>query len=196
MNEWLANLYNGPEMGTKTLFTVEDFEQLSERPGALHELDEGELITMSRPRLQHSLIVGNLFAPLRTVVLEHGLGIVCIEVEFQLAPDTVRVPDIAFIRATRAKSLDPETLIQGAPDLAVEVISPTDLAEDVSRKVHQYLAAGSQAAWVLYPKERCVDIHQPGKPSVTRWTPESLEQPDILPGFSISIADIFRTPHN
>jgi Uma2 family endonuclease len=146
----------------------------------------------SRPRLQHSLIIGNLFAPLRMFVLEHNLGIVCVEVEFQLSSDTVRVPDIAFIRTDRARGLDPEALIQGAPDLAVEVISPTDLAEDVSRKVHQYLAAGCRAVWVLYPKERRVYIHQPGGPTVTRWAPESLDQPDVLPGFSISIADIFK----
>jgi Uma2 family endonuclease len=183
-------------MATKILFTVEEFEQLPDRPGALQELDEGELITMSRPRLQHSLIIGNLFVPLRTFVFERDLGIVCIEVEFQLSPDTVRVPDIAFIRADRAKGIDPEALIQGAPDLAAEVISPTDLAEEVSRKVHQYLAAGCRAVWVLYPKESCVGIHQPAKPTITRWAPESLDQPDILPGFSIPIADIFSTPRN
>jgi Uma2 family endonuclease len=176
---------------------VEEFEQLPEQPSVLFELDEGELITTSRPRLLHSLIIGNLFRPLSTFVLERGLGIICIEVEFQLSPDTVRIPDIAFIRADRAGSIDPEALIQGAPDLAIEVVSPTDLAEQVSRKVHQYLAAGCQAVWVLYPKESCVDTHQPGKPSITRWAPESLDQPDVLPGFSILISEIFRTPdHN
>lgn len=179
-------------MGTKALFTVEEFEQIPEQPDALYELDEGELITMSRPRLQHSLIIGNLFRPLSTFVLERDLGIVCIEVEFQLSADTVRIPDIALISADRARRIDPEALIQGVPDLAIEVISPTDLAEDVSRKVHQYLAAGCQAVWVLYPKERCVDIHQPGKPTVTRWAPESLDDPDVLPDFSIPIADIFK----
>jgi len=179
-------------MGTKTLITVEEFEQLPEQTGAVYELDEGELISVSRPRLLHSLIIGNLFAPLRTIVSARNLGIVCIEVEFQLSADTVRIPDIAFIRRERAKDIDPETVIQGAPDLAIEVISPTDLAEQVSRKIHQYLAAGCQAVWVLYPAERCVEIHQPGKASLTRWPPESLEQPDLLPGFSIPVADIFH----
>jgi Uma2 family endonuclease len=181
-------------MGTKVLLTVEEFERIPERPDVLHELDEGDLVTMSRPRLQHSLIVGNLFAPLRTFAFERNLGITCIEVEFQLSADTVRIPDIAFIQINRAGSINPEALIQGAPDLAIEVISPTDLAEDVSRKVHQYLAAGCQTVWVLYPKERCVEIHQPGAPSLTRWAPESLDQMDLLPGFSILISEISELP--
>src|SRR5437016_9983142 len=116
-------------MGAKTLLTREQFDQLPEEEGVYYELDEGELIVMSPARPRHNQVRDNVADPLRRFVRERGLGEVFTETDFRLSQDTVRIPDVAFVTADRMKQLDLDRRIEGAPTLAIEVVSPTDLAE-------------------------------------------------------------------
>ncbi len=145
-------------METKTPLPLEQFEQLPVQEGKLFELDEGELSVMSPGRPRHNRVRDRLAHRLMHVVEERGLGEIFIETEFRLSADTVRIPDVAFVPAERARQIDPDRPIEGAPALAIEVVSPTDLAEDLARKVDQYLAAGAQAVWVLYPNVKSIPI--------------------------------------
>ena len=115
-------------MGTKTLLSFEQFEQLPVQEGRLLRLDEGEVHVMSTGRPRHNRVRDGLAYRLRRAVEKGGQGEIFIETEFRLSADTVRIPDIAFVPPERARQIDPVPPIDSAPALAVEVVSPTDLA--------------------------------------------------------------------
>jgi Uma2 family endonuclease len=90
------------------------------------------------------------------------------------------------------REMDLDSRIQGAPALAIEVVSPTDLAEDLTQKVKQYLAAGSKAAWVFYPKTREGQVFRADGGNFFHREHETLEDPDLLPGFSLDLKAVFE----
>jgi len=89
------------------------------------------------------------------------------------------------------KSVDLDRRIQGAPTLVIEVVSPTDTAEEMRRKVQQYLAAGARAVWVGYPKTREVEVFRADGARLVRHENEVLEEPDLLPGLSLEVKTMF-----
>jgi len=103
----------------------------------------------------------------------------------------VRNPDVAFVTAEHVKRLDVDrSPADGAPALAVEVVSPTNSAQDMAKKTQQYLNAGCRLVWIVYPSLRMVEIHSPSGTRQVR-EPELLEAGDLLPGFSLSLSYIF-----
>jgi Uma2 family endonuclease len=178
-------------MATKTLLTVEQFDQIPAREGTLYELNEGELVTMTEPMPRHNWVRDNIARLTGNFVEEHKLGKVFLETGYQLTPETVRIPDVSFVPADRMRGIDLDKRIQGGPALAIEVVSPTDLAEDLTQKVKQYLAAGAKAVWVFYPKTREVQVFRADGSSFVRREHQTLEEPDLLPGFSLDLASIF-----
>ncbi len=174
-------------MGTTTKLTFEDYEKLPEREGPPYELDEGELLMEASPALRHNLIRQRIAMKLMEFVDSRNLGAVAEETDFRLGPDTVRNPDIAFIASDHLEKIDLDhSPIEGAPALAVEVISPTNRAEDTVKKIHQYLKAGSAAVWVIYPSLRLAEVYSATGVRVIR-EPQVLEEPNLLPGFSLSL---------
>src|SRR5947207_2922315 len=100
--------------------------------------------------------------------------------------------DVSFNRAERAKQIDPNADIPGAPDLAIEVLSPNDTASQVRRKIRQYFAAGAQGVWVVYPETLEVEMWRgPARPQVVLQEADLLEAPDLLPDFAFRIGDLF-----
>ena len=178
-------------MATKTLLTIDQFDQLPIREGVLYELNEGELVTMTEPMPRHNWVRDNIAAALRDFAHPRHLGRVFVETGYQLSPETVRIPDVSFVPAGQVRELDLDKRIQGAPLLAIEVVSPTDLAEELTQKVKQYLAAGCKAVWVFYPKAREVQVFRAGGESFVRREPETLDEPDLLPGFSLDLKAVF-----
>src|SRR5215471_8350367 len=142
------------------VLTFDEFERLPEEEGIRYELDEGALLMEPSPVYRHNLIRQRIFIRLNEFVESHDLGSVIEEMDFRLGPVTVRNPDVAFVTNEHLKSIDLDrTPVEGAPALAIEVISPGNLAQDTAKKVHQYLAAGSQAVWLIYPSLRLIEIH-------------------------------------
>jgi Uma2 family endonuclease len=178
-------------MATKTQLTIEQFEQLPEEEGKNFELDEGELKVMSPAMPRHDLVKANVTVELGQFVRERRVGRVVVEFACKLSDDTVRIPDVAFIPADRMKDLDRDRLFEGAPALVIEVVSPSDLAEELARKVDQYLTAGAKAVWVIYPKVREVHSFQAGGASATFSGADILEDPKLLPGFSLPLRNLF-----
>lgn len=178
-------------MATKTLLTIEKFDQLPIREGILYELNEGEVVTMTEPMPRHNWVRDNVAAALRDFAHPRHLGRVFLETGYQLTPETVRIPDVSFVSADRMREIDLDRRIQGAPALAIEVVSPTDLAEGLTQKVKQYLAAGAKAVWVFYPKTRDVQVFRADGGSFVRRGHETLEDPDILPGLSLDLKSVF-----
>jgi Uma2 family endonuclease len=177
-------------MGTTTKLTFEEYERLPEREGTIYELDEGELVMEPSPALRHNLIRQRITMQLMQFVESNHLGIVAEEMDFRLGPGTVRNPDVAFITAEHLKNIDLDrSPVDGAPALAVEVISPTNRAEDTVKKIHQYLAAGSRSVWVIYPSLRLGEVHSQAGVQAVR-EPENLKEETLLPGFSLSLSYI------
>jgi Uma2 family endonuclease len=178
-------------MATRTLLTLEQFDKLPIREGILYELNEGEVVTMTEPMPRHNWVRDNIARFAGNFVEERKLGRVFVETGYQLTPETVRIPDVSFIAAGRLREIDLDRRIQGAPELAIEVVSPTDLAEELTQKVKQYLAAGAKAVWVFYPKTREVQIYRADGGSLVRREHETLEDSDLLPGFSLDLSTVF-----
>jgi Uma2 family endonuclease len=179
-------------MATKTLMTIQQFEALSEKEGVRYELDAGALISvLASPSLFHNMIRDRLGMKLYSFVDERKLGLVSWETDFQLSETTVRIPDLSFIRAERLEGWDPRERLRGAPDLAIEIASPSDTPDDLVRKAQQYLSAGARAVWVLYPEARLAYLYRPGGHIEVRDETQSLDNAELLPGFSAALAEIF-----
>ncbi|PYV24625.1 MAG: hypothetical protein DMG27_12390, partial [Acidobacteria bacterium] len=163
-----------------------------EEEGVRYELDEGELIVTPTARPRHNLVRDNIADPLRSFFRERGLGEVFRETDVQLSPQTVRIPDAAFVTADRMKQLDLDRRIAEAPALVIEVVSPTDLAAAFIRKVNQYLAAGAQAVWVVYAELRQIHVFGPGAVSAILREQDVLEDQRLFPGFSLPVREIFE----
>jgi Uma2 family endonuclease len=180
-------------MATKTLFTVEDFVRLPESVGdrdVRYELVEGELITVSLGMLPHNLFRDNFVVVLKPFVKSRKLGTVVAEQAFHLFEGTIRVPDVAFVRAGREVATDRP--IEGAPDLAIEVVSPSDTPREIDQRISDYFTAGCRRVWVAYWEEREIYIH--GLAGVTRRRgSDLLEDAELLPGFSIKVSAIFNS---
>lgn len=181
-------------MTTKTLMSIEEYDALPEKEGVKYELSEGELITVAAsPRLFHNRVRDRLGRRLAIFVEEHSLGEVTIETDFQLSEGVVRIPDAAFLRADRLRGIDPRRRVEGAPDLAVEVVSPSDDPEDLVLKIQQYLHSGARAVWVLYPEARVAYLYKPGERPEVREAHQNLDDADLFRGFSIPLSEIFAS---
>jgi len=106
-------------------------------------------------------------------------------------PDTVRAPDVAYVAKERIPETEPVGFFRGAPDLAVEVLSPNDPAGDVLAKVQDWLDAGCRAVWVVDPKTRSVTVYHSRRQITVLSESETLDGGDVLPGLRISLADLF-----
>lgn len=158
------------------------------------ELLRGELNMMSPAGSEHGMIAAELAAVLRDFVKPRGLGVVLgAETGFRIAenPDTVRAPDVAFIRANRIDGRLPKGFFPGAPDLAIEVLSPDDRAGEVFRKVQDWLEAGSAVVWVVDPKTQTVTVYGADRRALMLTSAETITGGDLLPGFSTPVAEIF-----
>jgi Uma2 family endonuclease len=106
-------------------------------------------------------------------------------------PDTVRAPDVAFVRRDRLPPAGQRGFFQGPPDLAVEVLSPDDSASEVLAKVQDWLAAGCELVWVVDPRTRTVSVYHSPRQAEMLGEGDRLTGGDVLPGFDLSVAEIF-----
>ena len=146
-------------MSTKTLMTAEELERMPDDDSVRTELDEGELITMPPAGGEHSNFGVEIGSLLNSFVKRHRLGKVYgADGGFRLKPDTVRVPDVSFVRAKRISDVHRKGFMNGAPDLAIEIFSPSDSVRQLMRKTKQYFAAGCHTVWIVYPDQREVNV--------------------------------------
>jgi len=163
------------------------------------ELVEGEIIEMSKASGLHGQITMLLSIKIASHVVENRLGIVtAAETGFMLernpvGRDTVRALDIAFLSSETVPAVLPDQLVDVAPDLAVEVISPSNEAADIHHKIRQLLAAGTTLVWIVYPRTRTVEVHTRSG-AATLESDDILSGGDVLPGFEIPVREIFPAP--
>ncbi len=178
-------------MSTATLMTVEQFEQLPQEDGVRYELKDGELVKMANAKFGHERAKFRIARSLMAYILQHPIGEVYSETAFALATSRVCVPDVAFLSNESAAKGDPEHVYSGAPDLAIEVVSDSEIAEDLRQKIQDYLDAGSKAVWAVYPKLRVVAVYNPSGVREYRGD-QILEAPEILAGFQVRVNQLFE----
>jgi len=181
-------------VSTETLITA---DQLLRMPsdGYRYELVAGELRRMPPSGWIHGDTGGRLHSLLGHHVLQNALGkIFFAETGFLLArdPDTVRGADIAFIRKDHLPSTPPkEAFWPGAPDLAVEVVSPGDTLAEIDEKVKAWLAAGSSMVWVVNPNWRNVTVYRSAADIHVLTQNDELSGQEVVPGFRCRVSEIF-----
>jgi Uma2 family endonuclease len=171
---------------------------MPEVPGKCFELVDGELVELSPSNDLHHAIVEIVYDVLRDHVRQHNLGLVRFDglaYVIKRGPNQVRVPDVSFVAWDRVPESSPlERFWEGAPTLAVEVVCPTDRANDIQERVQDYSEAGTRQVWVLWPSRRTVTVDDAGG-GVRQLGPEaSLDGGNVLPGFSVRVGDLFEIP--
>jgi Uma2 family endonuclease len=159
-----------------------------------YELVRGELLTMSPAGEEHGAITANLTAELYRYVKENRLGVVYgAETGFKLErnPDTVLAPDVSFISRDRVGQISKQYR-EGAPDLAVEVISPNERRNRIEKKVGQWLQLGARLVWIVNPQTKSVTVYRPDGSVRVLSKSDELTGDDLIPGFTISVSDVFK----
>jgi Uma2 family endonuclease len=181
-------------MATTKLMTADDLWRLPD-DGQRHELIAGELRTMAPSGGQHGRVTMRLGAPLHQYVYARDLGEVFgAETGFKLAeqPDTVRAPDVAFVRRERALEVgDVVGYWPGAPDLAVEVISLGDLYTEVDEKIATWLEYGTRMVLAVNPRRRTVTVHRPGGQVRVITENDEIDGEDIVPGWKLPVRELY-----
>jgi Uma2 family endonuclease len=182
---------------TERTYTLSEYEQLPEEDGTWIELVEGRLVREPRPNAEHSWIATELAGRIREHVRKNRLGITLGEAGFLLAdePPTVRGPDVAFIaRANLPRGGFPRPFWTVPPDLAVEIVSPSNTRAEIREKVLEYLAAGTRLVWVVEPRDRLVTTYSSRTDVRVQKGEDTLDGFDVLPGFRLRVADVFAPP--
>ena len=172
---------------TRTMLTFEEFERLPDQPGK-QELLRGELIDLPPADLRHNRIAHRIFKQLDSALSQaHArgealdLGEVFIEMGYQLAGHSWVQPDVSVTHAGQGEG----KYFTGAPAIAIEVVSPSNSAEDMDTKAELYFQFGAREVWRVYPKTRRAVVHVKGKAEVATQH-DSLSTP-LIPGFAMSI---------
>lgn len=179
-------------------YTASEFWQIVET-GALeddkrYELIEGIIIEMAPSSPQNAIIAMLIGAMLSSYVYENELGYVTgADGGYTISPGTVLIPDVAFIAKERAPKIPDR--FEGAPDLAVEVISPSESARAVNSKTERYLNAGSTVVWNVYPEDKIVEVWRKGDGStlvMQKYTEvDTITIDDVFADFSLPVSKIF-----
>jgi Uma2 family endonuclease len=180
-------------------YTVQEFWEVAHLPEYAEkhlELVEGVICEMPPAGGEHGELAGTLLGLIWTHVREHKLGhVTAAETGYILfvnaeGKDTVRAPDVGYISYERMPDALPPTYIPLPPDLAVEVVSPNDKAEDIESKINDYLRANVPLFWFFYPASRTVNVYK-GKTIRRLGVNDVLDGGDVLPDFSLHLSDLF-----
>ena len=172
--------------------TVQDLQQVqSEHPDWKMELVDGEIILMSPSGYESDEVAFRFGAKLFPYVEEHRLGRVTgSSAGFILPNSDTRAPDVSFVRAERLRR-SPRSFAELAPDLIVEVKSPTDSVMKLETKILSFLSLGTRVGILVNPDDHTVKIYRFGQETVNLRDGEILTVPELLPGWEVAISDLW-----
>ncbi len=174
-------------------YTVEEFMNLPD-DGKRYELIEGELIEMPGSNLNHGIITSRLIRALGNFLESQNQSpdLALTNMAFVLAPKTAPVPDAAFVTAERMVGIDRSKPFNGPPDLAIEIMSPTDKWSEVIKKVRLYQRYQVTLIWVVDPFDMTVFVYRLNPPLRSLLADEELSGEDVLPGFTLPVQALFE----
>lgn len=176
---------------TTALLTVEQFAQLPQEETQRYELVQGEIVRMGNAGFLHERVKSNANRILMRYILGNPIGDVFSETMYKLGERDSRIPDVSLLLTERIPRKATSEVLKGAPDLAFEVVS-SEPAEFMERKINLYLATGCKVVWVAYPLERTLWVHRSSGESRRMREGQSLEEPNLLPGFSVLVDEFFQ----
>ncbi|MPZ22310.1 MAG: Uma2 family endonuclease [Dehalococcoidia bacterium] len=178
----------------KKLMTADELLAMPD-DGARYELVKGELRKMAPAFGEHGYVAGRIHEALLLFVAEKRLGLILSAdtgYKLESQPDTVRAPDVAFVSAGRLADVRKAGFVSGAPDLVVEVLSPSNSAREMTEKVEQYLTAGCRLLWIVDPEGRSVTVWMPDRTARLLHDADEIDGGDVLAGFSCPISRFFE----
>lgn len=183
--------YNAVMGPTATRMTVEQFMELSNEELHGRELIRGELVETGNAGQHHEKVKAKLNALVVSYLLRNPVGELFPETLYKVSEDTGFIPDLSV--QVPARKLTGTGPFQGAPELAMEVVS-SEPAADLMHKVDSYLTNGSLAVWLVYPDSRDVWVYHPDGAARRYSSSDVLEEPSLLPGFQLPVATLFEGP--
>ncbi len=165
--------------------------------GHRYELVNGELVTMGNTGARHGYLSGKLMVLLGSVVYAQKLGILFDSgTAFTMKFGNKRSPDLSFMTNASMKPLAsiPIGLIERSPDLAIEILSPSNTVDEIHNKIVEYFESGSQLVWLIHPEEKYVMIYHQPQPDQLKLSGDVLDREALIPGFSLPIDELFSEP--
>lgn len=176
-------------MQAKVLYTAEEFLALPSEDDRLLDLDDGEIVEMTKPGMPHGAITARLTFQLTLGLQPRKLGTVLSgDVALLLNEGTVRSADVAVVLGERGK-VKPGPFV-GAPDIVIEIVSPSEWASHINRKRKQYLDAGAKEVWIVEPEIHMIEVYYPDGTSRSFESPTLLTTP-LIPNWQLNLAEIF-----
>lgn len=160
-----------------------------------YELVNGELVDMGNSGIEHGEIGSFLGGSLSLYVRSNKLGVVCdSSTAFTMKSGNRRSPDVSFIAKERLQGVKrlPKGYFQGSPDLAVEILSPTNTVEEIHDKIVEYFENGTRLVWVIHPDEQYVLVYHSPSPDRLLRLADSLDGEEVVFGFSLTVAELFE----
>lgn len=182
---------------TAKVWTEAELEALPE-DGFIHEIVDGQLVMSPKNNFYHGEICSRLLAALVRFNEAHHLGAVLdSSTGFWMQNRNCRAPDISFISKARliAEGFKRQSkrFFPGAPDLAVEILSPNNSRTEIDKRLRDFFASGTQIAWIINPDEECVEICHSLERRALVGSGGVLDGEDLLPGFRYRIAELFTS---
>lgn len=171
--------------------TAEQFDALPEEEGRKWELLDGELIELASATPKHNRILMRLSSQINTFAESRKLGVILPETDLAVRANTRLRPDFGFFSAKTWQEVDLNRVpVLQTPDIAVEIISPSETATTVHRKVDAYLKWGVQEVWLIEPEIRTVFVHTLA--GAQRLSEGAFLTSELIPGWRVQIADLFE----
>ncbi len=179
---------------TQTTFSIDEYHAFCDRPeneGREFELIDGEIVEKDMASLSSSEIGGEIFFLLRLFLQNNRIGrLTPADGSYIINDKNILIPDVGYISNARMP-VTPDREGPVAPDLAVEVMSPTDRIKPARKKAERYLAHGTRLVWLVVPKTRSVEVYTPDDAVIILSGDDLLTGGDVLPGFACRVADLF-----
>jgi Uma2 family endonuclease len=175
------------------LYTAQDLADMPD-DGKVYELHNGVLVEVAGSKYRQSQLAGWLLHLILTFVEQQGLGGEATGADGAavLNDYNTRIPDVSYISAERVKLQDKDAYIDGAPDLAIEVVLPSNSDLEMQQRAGEYLSGRAKLVWIVNPIRRTVDVYRPGGTRTILSGDDVLDGGDVLPGLALPLKKIFR----
>ena len=183
------------ELATQRTWTDDELLALPE--ATFWQLIDGELIKMSPAGAEHGEICSRLLITVGMHVRQSRAGRIYVSsTGFRLDPDNCFSADVSFVKSARIATVlpNPEKFVQGAPDFAVEVLSPTDTIRSIERKIALFFQFGTLLMWFVLPRRRVARVYTSGAEYAILDISGTLSADPVLPGLVIPVREVFEDP--